>query len=302
MAENSKIEWCDHTFNPWMGCTKVSQGCKHCYAETLMDTRWGKVEWGPQGARVRTSESYWRQPLKWNREAEAEGRRYRVFCASLADVFEDRSELEPWRYDLFALIERTRNLDWLLLTKRPENVNRMAADYAGDCEWLRWSGAVPRPNIWIGTSVEDQETADKRIPELLRIPAAIRFLSCEPLLGAVDLTDHGVNAERLGIVGWDADAYENIEARGPDWVIVGGESGPKARPMDIQWAIDIKEQCEAASVPVFVKQLGARPVTKSGILLGHVSLRLNDPKGGDMSEWPPRLQIRQFPEPVEVPA
>jgi protein gp37 len=128
MAENSNIEWTHHTFNPWIGCTKVSDGCKNCYAENLMDKRYGRVKWGPQGTRVRTSEANWKKPLKWNREAEAKGERHRVFCASLADVFEDKPdqpEMEQWRLELLELIIKTPYLDWLLLTKRPENVRGM---------------------------------------------------------------------------------------------------------------------------------------------------------------------------------
>lgn len=265
MAENSAIEWCDHTFNPWIGCAKVSPGCKHCYAETLMDTRYGRVEWGVHGTRVRTGPDNWKKPLRWNRQAEAEGRRYRVFCASLADVFEDRDELEPWRRDLLALIYQTPRLDWLLLTKRPENVMRMLY------------GFMP-PNLWIGTSVENQETADERIPELLKIPATVRFLSCEPLLGPVDLTP------------WLGTGHPTFDP-GVDWVIVGGESGPKARPFDVRWAWSLVEQCADAGVPCFVKQLGDAPFDSKDD--GYLPPTAK--KGGDMSEWLGGLRVRQFP-------
>jgi protein gp37 len=241
MAENSKIEWTHHTFNPWIGCTKVSQGCKHCYAETLMDHRYGKVQWGPQGTRVRTSAANWKKPLQWNRTAQAEGRRYRVFCASLADVFEikpDQPEMAEWRMDLFNLIKQTPNLDWLLLTKRPEDV-RISEPLFPD---------KPMPsNVWIGTSVEDQATADERIPHLLNIPAAVRFLSMEPLLGPVDLGPalytNGVHKGHI--------YYRKI-----NWVIVGGESGPDARPMNPGWARSIRDQCAASGTPFLFKQWG----------------------------------------------
>ena len=233
--ENSNIEWTDHTFNPWMGCTKVSDGCKNCYAETLMDKRYGKVKWGPQGQRVRTSAANWKKPLKWDREAAAAGKRARVFCASLADVFEDkpdqRDEMDKWRTELFQLIQDTPNLDWLLLTKRPENVMEMV----GNVPWY-----YGLPNVWIGTSVENQEQADKRIPALVSIPAAVRFLSMEPLLGPIDLDLSGSNYGIHGI----------------DWVIVGGESGPNARPMHPDWARGIRNQCQEAGVPFFFKQWG----------------------------------------------
>jgi protein gp37 len=234
MGKQTEIAWTDSTFNPWIGCAKVSAGCANCYAETLMDKRMGRVEWGVNGTRVRTSDAYWRQPLKWNREAWKIGRR-RVFCASLADVFEDRPELSPWRTDLFALINATPHLDWLLLTKRPENVIEMVVWDAPGCK-------LP-DNVWLGTSVENQEQADKRIPLLLTIPASVRFLSMEPLLGRVDFRKvPGFNRVDLNLRGW--------------WVIVGGESGHNARPMHPEWARSIRDQCQAAGVPFFFKQWG----------------------------------------------
>lgn len=250
MGKNSAIEWTDHTFNPWIGCAKVSVGCTNCYAETLMDTRFGRVQWGVNGTRSVTSPANWRQPLKWNREAGATGTRRRVFCASLADVFDDRPELEPWRIDLFKLIEATTHLDWLLLTKRPENVMRLislaqeqAGVVVGPGVWLAWTGC------WIGVSVENQEQADKRIPHLLDIPARGRFLSMEPLLGPVDLAEGGH--------GWlFVDELANGQRTGIHWVIVGGESGHNARPMHPEWARSIRDQCQAASVPFFFKQWG----------------------------------------------
>lgn len=264
MAENSKIEWTDHTFNPWIGCTKVSDGCKHCYAETLMDKRYGRVKWGPQGKRVRTSAANWNKPLSWDRKAKAEGRRYRVFCASLADVFEDKPDqpvMDEWRYHLLHLIGLTPNLDWLLLTKRPENAQRLI-DRAHDGDGGKWtngigqySGKLPS-NVWIGTSVENQQTADERIPELLKIPAAVRFLSIEPLLGCVDLSLWlGAGYVTLGANGKITPV--NVPINKPiHWVIVGGESGSNARPMHPDWARALRDQCQAAGVPFFFKQWG----------------------------------------------
>jgi protein gp37 len=272
MAENSKIEWTDHTFNPWIGCTKVSDGCKHCYAETLMDHRYKKVTWGPEGTRVRTSAANWKKPLQWNRQAQAEGRRYRVFCASLADVFEDRPELVEWRRDLLGMIEQTPNLDWLLLTKRPENVNQMIAEAiktdAGDHGVRVWLSRIS--NVWIGTSVENQQTADERIPHLLQIPAAVRFLSMEPLLGPVNLPcdliawgchDCGEEKDPVSVDGgWRCRVClsDRIVPAHPwlDWVIVGGESGHGARPMHPHWAQSIRDQCVAAGVAFHFKQWG----------------------------------------------
>lgn len=269
MGENTKIEWCHHTFNPWIGCAKVSDGCKFCYAETLMDHRYGKVEWGPRGERKRTSKSYWKQPFQWNRAAQAQGTRQRVFCASLADVFEDRRGQDPltlWRAQLWYLIEQTPNLDWLLLTKRPENILAMTPQH--------WR---PLPdNIWIGTSVEDQANADKRIPHLINVRARVRFLSCEPLLGPIDFRKvPGFNRIGLDLRGW--------------WVIVGGESGPKARPFRVEWGINLMAQCANAGVAFFWKQMGDHVIDRHGerIRLAH--------KGGDWSQWPEELRVREFP-------
>lgn len=260
MGENSNIEWTDHTFNPWIGCTKVSPGCAHCYAEAR-DKRHliEKVDhWGKGAPRLHTSASNWRQPLKWN-QANAEcgvrsaERRQRVFCASLGDWLDDEVPIE-WLADLLKLIHETPNLDWLLLTKRPENFNRRLA---GVFDWFQsGDGPVKRfaaawlfgefpANVWIGTTVEDQTRADERIPELLKIPARIRFLSCEPLLGPVDLAFSAFNG---------ADSFGGMP--GIHWVICGGESGGGARPMHPQWARGLRDQCTRAEVPFFFKQWG----------------------------------------------
>ena len=245
MGENSKIEWTDHTFNPWIGCTKVSDGCKHCYAEQMMDKHWKKVQWGPQGARVKTSEAKWREPFKW--DAAHNGARKRVFCASLADVFEDNPQVEEWRVRLLDMVETTPNLDWLLLTKRPQNVLRMVPQ--------RWLEYFPK-NIWIGTSVENQKAADERIPALVKIPAVVKFLSCEPLLENVDLDLRGRN---YGI----GDQYVN-------WVICGGESGTGARPMSADWARSIRDQCVQSDVPFLFKQWSGVNKKSAGRLLDGV--------------------------------
>ena len=268
MGKNSKIEWTDHTFNPWMGCTKVSDGCKHCYAEREMDGHWHKVQWGPQGTRVRTSAQMWRKPLKWNKTLWVEcqcgwrgvfnehGRcpecehpmvatmnvvRQRVFCARLADVFEQRDELDLWRADLWKLIEQTPNLDWLILTKRPQNVLDMVPS-----AWLEhWP-----ENVWMGTSVEDQQAANTRIPALLKVPARVRFLSCEPLLSPVDLyLTSPVFGDSADPEDW-TQVYDHI-----DWVIAGGESGPNARIMPLEAARSLRDQCVGA-VRFLFKQWG----------------------------------------------
>lgn len=267
--ENSKIEWCDHTFNPWSGCIKVSPGCVHCYAETLSN-RWGKDIWGPGAKRQRTSSAYWKKPLKWNKQAANEGRRFRVFCASMADVFEDNPQVSDWRSDLWDLIELTPNLDWLLLTKRPEKVLEFTRRWTPENYGPSWPD-----NIWVGTSVENQKYADERIPELLNIPARIRFLSIEPLLGPVDLSSIGsfgmgqclecagagetsgcyFSPDGIGMCGSCKGSGEDKSAF-VDWVIVGGESGPGARPMHPEWARGIRDQCQASGIPFLFKQWG----------------------------------------------
>ena len=257
MAENSKIDWTHHTFNPWTGCTKVSEGCKHCYAETFSGRKLGTIgEWGPKGSRKVTSESYWQQPRRWDVAAWEAGERHRVFCASLADVFESQGTMpaESWeavqaaRRRLWDIIEITPQLDWLLLTKRPENIARLI-----DQRWLE----NPLPNVWLGTSVEDQATADERIPQLLNVPAAIRFLSCEPLLGPVDL----LRTPRPGqhhdfLTGEYEAARSKSHTARIDWVIAGGESGPGARPMHPDWARSLRDQCQEAEVSFLFKQWG----------------------------------------------
>ncbi len=268
--ENSKIEWTDHTFNPVIGCMKVSAGCTHCYAEALMDKRYGRAQWGPNTRRVRTSSSNWKKPIQWNATAKATGRRAKVFCASLSDVFEDHPDWVQPRNDLFNLIAETPHLDWLLLTKRPENINRMVADYAGDCAWLAWNGVYPRTNIWIGTSVENQEQAEKRIPHLLNVEAPVKFLSCEPLLGPLNLEDLAYEAAGPAWAG-----YNKLV----DWIIVGGESGQKARSLQLEWARSLRDQCQAAGTAFFMKQLGG----------------ISD-KRHDLTDFPEDLRIREFPQ------
>jgi protein gp37 len=261
MADNTGIEWCDSTFNPWMGCTHVGPGCDHCYAEQRMDTRLNVVHWGAGQPRKRTSAANWRLPIKWNAapffecpdcgmrgDAKAMGddpkeckhlnaypARRRVFCASLADVFDN--EVDPqWRHDLFALIQATPNMDWLLLTKRIGNVNDRSAFDA--C-----------PNIWLGATIVNQEEADRDIPKLLDTPAAVRFLSMEPLLGPVHL-----NLQEQHMM-FDP-VNDNPSTAKIDWVIVGGESGHDARPMHPDWVRSLRDQCAAAGVPFLFKQWG----------------------------------------------
>jgi protein gp37 len=307
MGKDSGIQWTHHTFNPWWGCEKVSPGCTNCYAAAF-DKRVGGMNWGKAAPRRFFGEKHWNNPRIWDAAAAKAGERHRVFCASMADVFEDRPDLVDHRVRLFNLIQVTPNLDWLLLTKRPENVVRML----GECRYrveggIRSTlGLVPMTNVWLGTTVENQEQAERRIPELLWIPAAVRFLSMEPLLGPVDLTALGVGGqegltdaltgvrERSGSIREDGDAI--------DWVIVGGESGPKARPFDLAWARFIRDQCEVVGVACFVKQLGARPVDDESLAGGKAIDRLKDKHGGDWDEWPADLRVREFPKSVAAAA
>jgi len=308
MAENSKIQWTDHTFNPWRGCTKVSPGCDLCYAETMSKRNQSVLGvWGKYGSRVIASEAMWKQPVMWNfyaregfcpkckgkgwlnfkKEGErrcdncdkgsVEPYRSKVFCASLADVFEGHDTMpeDSWqtvedaRVRLFTLIDATPNLDWLLLTKRPELVMPWF-------EERKWPDIYIPNNVWLGTTVENQKYADIRIPELLKVNAAVRFLSIEPMLGPVDLepflqyppmTDN--YKMTFGLNEW----------RGVDWVILGTESGKDRRPMKLEWAESIVDQCKAAGVPVFVKQL-----------------EINGKVTGDIEQFPRALQVREFPK------
>lgn len=310
MSEGTKIQWCDATFNPWIGCTKIAPECDNCYAAAQDNFRsWTPDGWGAGKPRKLTKT--WGEPVKWNKRAASDGVRRRVFCASLADVFDGEVPNE-WRERLFSLVTDTPSLDWLILTKRPANVEPYLGWQGGDAlDGVAW----PLPfNVWIGTSVGTRGRL-AQIDALRRVRARIRFLSIEPLLedlGALDLT-------------------------GIHWVIVGGESGPGARPCNVEWIRSIVAQCKAAGVPVFVKQLGANVIDRNdagfegdletwvdGPQAGEwtrpsswphqhaaedridhldpqnwqgapVRIRLRDRKGGDWNEWPADLRVREFP-------
>lgn len=399
-----------YTFNPWIGCSKVAPGCTHCYAEAFAK-RYGKAQWGPQGTRVKTSDSYWRQPLKWNRETfvqcdscglrsffkenqldsfcprcgdpSGSEARPRVLCASLADVFEDwtgvilnskgeqlwqtkhsgynpmnpaeveafshpamshldwrPAKLADLRRDLFTLIDQTPWLDWIIPTKRPENIrpmwhSRFNAEAAKN--WLDPTAKefdCYRPNVWLLTSVSDQPTANDNVMALLecREISPVLGVSAEPLLGPIDFTRiatgswaHGKHDALSGhLCGEEPDGFWlggpgdwrrgkvgidwNRGSMGLDWVIIGGESGPGARPCDLAWIRSIVEQCAAAGVSCFVKQLGSVPfeddshITGGKIDMAHLTrlpgAAMKDRKGGDISEWPEDLRVRQFPQPT----
>mgnify|MGYP000732857757 CR=1 FL=1 len=287
--ENSEISWCDHTHNHWEGCTKVSPGCAHCYAEARDKRFTGGIHWGAGAPRRLTSLANRNKPHRWNRAAAEALKNHseecakdisygqhvkpparpRVFCSSLADWLDDEVPLE-WLADLLGLIHETPHLDWLLLTKRPQMWELRCAEVAQSAFPDRlpriganlannWFGGEEAPaNVWIGTTVEDQQRADERIPALLNIPARVRFLSCEPLLGPVNLT--------VAIPG-GSPSYNSLKPYRPDyrkepfqpsihWVICGGESGPGARPMHSDWARSLRDQCAAAGVAFHFKQWG----------------------------------------------
>ena len=249
MAKNSAIEWTDHTFNPWEGCTKISPACDNCYAAERA-ARYKTVEWG--GPRRRTSKSNWNKPLKWERQASTfafeEGRRQRVFCASLADVF-DNQVPEEWRADLWDLIRACPSLDWLLLTKRPQNIEKMLPEF-----WDEIKG-----RIWLGTTVENQEVAERNIPHLLKHDSAVRFLSIEPILEAIELENYiNINSYELWpLSGEVTDMFRPFKIGFKvDWVIAGGESGRNARPASVSWIRSLRDQCRRQRTPFLFKQWG----------------------------------------------
>ncbi len=342
MGANSKIEWTDHTFNPWRGCTKVAAGCANCYAARDAKRFPDKLGiWGDEGTRVVAAESTWKQPKTWNDAAAKAGVRARVFCASLADVFEDwclpivdskgnqlflgldlqirnepvgrQANLQHVRTRLFNLIDATPHLDWLLLTKRPENIRRMWPEI-GPC-WAktrnvcerrdrvicpedscdREDGIVQRRhNVWLGTSIATQADADQNIPELLKCRdlAPVLFASAEPLLEEIDL-------EERSFIPTEYCSPSNPPAT-LNWLIAGGESGPGARACNVEWLRSLRDQCFLADVPVFIKQLGSNawidPSELERLRAEPGYKPLQEAKGGDIEEWPADLRIREIPE------
>jgi len=262
--EISAISWTKSTFNPWMGCQRVSPACEHCYAEALVTGRMGysgdRALWGPRAERRVTSVENWKKPRKWQREAELTGEFWPVFCASLADVFENRRDLDSPRRDLFQLIEETPHLTWLLLTKRSEHMTTLAP--------MTWRDRWPT-NVWAGTTIEDCRRAAERLPHLLRVPAVVRFVSIEPQL----------------------ESLADVNLTGIQWVITGGESGPKARHYDPVWA---------AETITGARHVGAAPFVKQ---MGQLWARANHAKhihGADPREWAVPLRVQEFPDGLMV--
>lgn len=332
MAENSNIQWTDHTFNPWRGCTEVSPGCANCYARQQAKRNPRVLgEWGRDGTRVAAAESQWQTVRRWNADADP-ANRPRVFTASFADVLEWRDTMprDYWdvvddaRVKLFNLVAECPNLDFLFLTKRIDHwetvLNHTAAKAGVRIDTParrlidRWLRNHPPRNVWLGATVENNEVARERVYKLGSIPSQVHFLSCEPLLSALDLTriphdaHHGYRYDALrgqlhGVITRDILAAPKVQ-----WVIVGGESGAfdKVRPFHVEWARSLVKQCTAAGVPVFVKQMGSVVHAPEGCFAdprhsrpwgdaGRVELKLVDNHGGNPDEWPEDIRIRQFP-------
>lgn len=247
--ENSKIEWTTHTWNPWTGCVKVSPGCDHCYAERIA-TRFGRGEWTKDGLRSFPADEKWVEPLRWNDRAAAKKVRERVFCGSMCDVMEDRRDLDAARLQLFITIERTPSLDWLLLTKRPQNFKRLLPQ-----AWLE----TPRRNVWLLTTIESPDQYWRWF-ELEKIRAAVRGISYEPALAPISLDEFATFHEYDD---WEGDPAVpmgtrhfrvRVMTKGPDWIIAGSESGPAARPAEWQWFESLQRECEEYGVAYFFKQ------------------------------------------------
>ncbi len=229
MAENTAISWADNTQNFWIGCTKVSPACDHCYAERDDEhRRWTPDGWGAGKPRHRTSTTTWNNPFVWDRRAQRTGRRERVFCMSLGDFF-DNEVPQEWRVEAWDVIRRTTNLHWMILTKRIGNATKMLPP-----DW-------PMPHVGLMSTLENQEVWDRDFPKLMATPAAWHGLSVEPMLGPIDIGD----------------------AR-PDWIICGGESGPNHRPLDLRWVRSLRDQCARNGAAFHFKQVGGLRPTSNG--------------------------------------
>lgn len=243
---NSKIEWVHHTFNPWLGCAKVSPGCARCYAQSMLEKRFKMVKWGGNQKRRHTKPDNWKMPKRWNRAAEGAIERPRVFCASMADWL-DMAAPSNLQTRLLNTIAETPNLDWLLLSKRPQNWERVVRRAAQDGVAMAqaWLDGYPPANVWLGTSAEDQLRWDLRVPMLMRIPARLHFVSAEPLLGPIVM-----------------------KSTCPDWVIMGGETGSGARLTERQWVEDLCTQCNDYDIPAFFLRWGTAAKRKRNLVGG----------------------------------
>jgi protein gp37 len=330
----TKIQWTDRTWNPTVGCTKVSAGCARCYAKTLHDKRHkahrdgNKVpaQYAHPFEKLQLMPDRLHDPLSWRKPQ-------RVFVNSVSDLFHEDVPFE-FLDRVFTTMALAKRHTFQVLTKRPERMQEYFATYRAsavlpslrtrfkdlppDDEFPNGGTLIaPLPNVHLGVSVENQAAADERIPFLLKTPAAVRFLSCEPLLGPVDIRrflccpwckterPKGTAGETWHVVGGvpmpcpldsRGSAVDNLH-----WVIVGGESGPNSRPFELDWARAIQNQCDAAGVPWFFKQAGSNPRdwTRGDAPNQEppelITLRLKDRKGGDLSELPAALRVRDFP-------
>jgi protein gp37 len=288
MGTNSRIEWTEATWNPTVGCDRISPGCAHCYAKTLHDRRHTAFIAGkdvaPQYAKpfeeLQLIKGRLYLPLRWRKPRM-------VFVNSVSDLFHEDVP-DAFIDRVFEVMSLARRHTFQVLTKRPDRMHQLVPTFAAKHTAQDGSGWPP-PNVWLGVSVENQHFADERIPLLLATPAAVRFISAEPLLGPIDFGSAELRRNYYGHL---------------DWVILGGESGPGARRFDLAWARLIVQQCQAAAVPCFVKQLGSNPHQR--VMYGpatfeadqpvHVEpINLRDRKGGDPSEWPGDLKVREFP-------
>ena len=297
MSAKSSIEWTDASWSPIVGCTRKSEGCRNCWSERFL-ARFGSIpghkfegisRFTPEGPRwtgtVRLAEDALDEPLSWRKPR-------RIFVCSTSDLFHEKVETE-WLDRIFDVMRRARQHTFQVLTKRPENMlEYMKSRY----HFPTVAPEIkPLPNVWLGVSVEDQATADERIPLLLQTPAAVRWVSYEPALGPVNFASH--LHRRI-----------NEHCNVLDWIVLGGESGPGARPFDIEWARAVVKQTRLTGTTVFVKQLGALPHDGSACVgagsecepahgreQGDRRLVLKDKKGGDMAEWPEDLRVREYP-------
>lgn len=293
MAETTGIAWCDSTFNPWIGCTRVSPACDHCYAARSTPARTLGVVWGAGQPRRLTAGSNWKLPRAWQRQVQAfqslHGRRRRVFCASLADWLDNEVAI-LWLVELLELIRSTPDLDWLLLSKRIGNWAPRISEAIGFLDeqapaayplplraWLaHWLDGDEAPhNVWLGATVIDQAEVDRDAHKLLRVPASVRFLSIEPMLGPIDIRRHLLSTydkaahDRQMRVGLPTDDKVH-------WVIVGGESGPHARAPHPEWVRDLRDQCDEWGTPFFFKQWGGKTPGAGGC----------DLDGAERKAWP----------------
>lgn len=303
MGKDTKIAWTDHTFNMLWGCTKISPGCANCYADVWAE-RWGYNVWGKQPRRL-FGPKHWAEPLKWQEAAKRDGVRRKVFCSSMADNFEDHPAVDAERPKLWELIRKTPDLDWQLLTKRADRIVANLPDDWGD----GW------PNVWLGVSAENQETADDRLARLVKIPAVVRFASLEPMLGPIELDafqrgvciaccgagetyGHYFAEDGMGRCDACNGTGEDEDNLGLDWAVLGGESGPEARPCNIAWIRRALNLCDGSPIAPYVKQVGAKPFEDQ--TLGHryddhTYIKVRHKSGADPDEWPEDLRVQEFP-------